>query len=85
MVAEMFMKIVVKLYGLLQTIVCDRDKVFACFFSKHLFKLNVTTLPLSTAYHPQADVQSKAVNKCLEMYRRYFCYDNGKAWAKFLP
>jgi hypothetical protein len=85
MVAEMFMKFVVKLYGLSHRIVGDRVKVFTCFFSKHLFKLNLTTLPMSTAYHPQPDVQSKAVNKCLEMYRCYFCYDNRKACAKFLP
>ena len=85
MVAEMFMKILVKLYGLPQTIVCDRDKVFTCFFTKHLFKWNITTLALSTVYHPHPDGQSEVVKKSLEMYLRYFSYENQMASAKFLP
>lgn len=67
-VAEVFVKTVIKLHGIPKTIVSNRDKVFLIHFWQQLFKLSGTSLHLSTAYHPQTDGQSEALNKCLEMY-----------------
>lgn len=64
-VAETFMNTMVKLHGFPKTIVSDRDKVFTSQFWQQLFKLSGTSLNMSTAYHPQSDGQSEAVNKCL--------------------
>ncbi|PNY08214.1 Ty3/gypsy retrotransposon protein, partial [Trifolium pratense] len=61
-VAEIFMKNIVKLYGIPKSIVSDCDKVFTRRFWQHLFKLQGTTLAMSSAYHPQSDGQNEALN-----------------------
>ncbi|MCI11779.1 transposon Tf2-1 polyprotein, partial [Trifolium medium] len=84
-VAEAFMNNIVKLHGIPKSIVSDRDKVFTSSFWQHLFKLQGTSLAMSSAYHPQSDGQSESLNKCLEMYLRCFTFENPKCWFKTLP
>lgn len=84
-VAEVFVKNIVKLHGFPKSIVSDRDKAFTSQFWQQMFKLSGTTINLTIAYHPQSDDQSKALNKCLEMYLRCFTHDSPKEWAKLLP
>ncbi|WVZ07117.1 hypothetical protein V8G54_020463 [Vigna mungo] len=84
-VAEVFVKMVVKLHGILKMIVSDRDKVFLSHFWKQLFKLSGTSLHMSIAYHPQTGGQSEALNKFLEMYLRCFTHDTPKDWTRLLP
>lgn len=83
-VAEKFFETVVKLHGLPSTIISDRDRVFRSSFWRHICRLQGTTLHMSSAYHPQTDGQTEAVNKCLEMYLRCFVYDNPKRWGQYL-
>jgi len=83
-VAEVFMNNVVKLHDMPKSIVSDRDKVFTSRFWQQLFELQGTALAMRSAYHPQTDGQSEAVNKSLEMYLRCFIFDNPKAWSKAL-
>ena len=83
-VANSFFTGVVKLHGMPKSIVSDRDKVFTSQFWQHLFKLQGTTLSMSSAYHPQSNGQLEAVNKCIEMYLRCYTYDNPKSWFKAL-
>jgi hypothetical protein len=64
-VAEIFMNNIVKLHGMPKSIVSDRDKVFTSSFWQHLFKLQGTTLAMTSAYHPQSDRQSEVLNKGL--------------------
>ena len=78
-VAELFFNTVVKLHGMPKSIVSDRDKVFTSIFWQHLFKLQGTTLAMSSAYHPQTDDQTEAVNKCLEMFLRCYTFENPRA------
>ncbi|MCH79841.1 retrotransposon protein, partial [Trifolium medium] len=83
-VAEAFMHNVVKLHGMPKSIVSDRDKVFTSAFWQHLFKLQGTTLAMTSAYHPQSDGQTEVLNKGLELYLRCFSFNNPKSWYKML-
>lgn len=56
--AEAFLKYVVKLQGVLRTIVSDRDKVFLSHFWTELFRLQGTDLRHRTTYLLQTDGQS---------------------------
>jgi hypothetical protein len=83
-IAQLFLDNIVKLHGLPQSIVTDRDTIFVSQFWKTLFKLYKVNLKLSTAYHPQTDGQSERVNQCLEMYLRCAVHDSPKSWKSWL-
>ncbi|GMI95496.1 hypothetical protein HRI_003218900 [Hibiscus trionum] len=48
-------------------------------------KLQGTELCISSAYHPQTDGQTEALNRCLEMYLRCMAYDDPSKWEQYLP
>jgi hypothetical protein len=71
-VATLFFTNIFKLHGMPQTIVSDHDPIFTNTFWGELFQLQGISLAFSSAYHPQFDCQTKALNKCLETYLRFF-------------
>lgn len=83
-IAQLFMDHVVKLHGIPQSIVSDRDTIFVSQFWKELFKLYKVQLAMSTSYHPQSDGQTERVNQCLEMYLRCAVQDSPKTWTSWL-
>ena len=83
--ADAFIVNIVKMHGFPKTIVSDRDRVFISAFWQQLFKAQVTTLAMSSAYHPQSDGQTEVLKKTLEMYLRCFMFDHPKAWFEMLP
>ncbi|KAI0497465.1 hypothetical protein KFK09_020693 [Dendrobium nobile] len=69
-VASFFIREIVRLHGVPEAIVSDRDKG--------------TVLKRSTAYNPQTDGQTEVVNRSLETYLRCFASATPKLWAKWL-
>ncbi|GKD54119.1 ty3-gypsy retrotransposon protein, partial [Tanacetum coccineum] len=83
-VAQAFLDNVYKLRGLPELIISERDKVFLSKFWSKLFKLLQVQLLKSISYHPQTDVQTEVVNKCLEGYLRCMTGEHPKEWLKWL-
>lgn len=84
-VASLFIAGVVKLHGLPESLVSDRDPKFTGFFWKELTKSLKVKLNLSTAYHPQSDGQTERTNRTLEqILRNYVCWTQND-WDKALP
>jgi hypothetical protein len=84
-VGKAFFSEVVRLHGLPESIVSDRDPVFTGKVWKELFIKSGVSLKMSTAFHPQTDGQSEAVNKTISMYLRCITGDRPRTWLDWLP
>lgn len=84
-IAAIFVKEVVRLHGVLDSILSDRDPLFVSVIWKELFKMLGTVLKMSSAYHPQMDGQTEVINRCLEAYLRCFGSDQPKSWSHWVP
>lgn len=82
--ANIFLKEVYKLHVLPKTIVSDKDPIFTSHFWQQLFRVMGTKLTMSTACHPQTDVQTERLNMCLEFYLRSMVFSKTKQWVKWL-
>jgi hypothetical protein len=58
-IAELYVKEIVRLYGLPESIVSDRDTKFTSQFWTELSKLLGQRLLMSSSYHPQMDGSSE--------------------------
>ena len=84
-VAKLYFDKIIKLYGLPQTIVSDRDVRFTSYFWKTLWHMVGTKLKFSTAYHPQTDGQTEVVNRSLGNLLRCLVSDHNRNWDLILP
>jgi len=82
--ARLFLRHVVKLWGIPSNIVSDRDPRFTGRFWTELFKLLGSDLNFSTSFHPQSDGQTERMNAILELYLRHYVSANQRDWAKLL-
>jgi hypothetical protein len=84
-VAQAFFSDIVRLHGLPQSIVSDRDTVFTSLFWQELMRLTGIKLHMKTAFHPQSDGQTEAANKVIVMYLRCITGDRPLQWLRWLP
>ncbi|RVW14689.1 Transposon Ty3-I Gag-Pol polyprotein [Vitis vinifera] len=84
-VAALFFKEVVRLHGLPQSIVFDRDVKFMSYFWKTLWAKLGTQLKFSSSFHPQTDGQTKVVNRSLGNLLRCIVRDQLRNWDNVLP
>jgi hypothetical protein len=68
--ARLFLSSVVRLHGMPERIISDRDPRFTAHFWKAFWAGLGTTLSMSTAYHPQTDGQTENANRTLEIMLR---------------
>ncbi|KAL0373054.1 UNVERIFIED_CONTAM: Transposon Tf2-11 polyprotein [Sesamum calycinum] len=82
--AHLFIKHVVKYWGLPKDIISDRDSHFTGVFWIELFRLLISKLSMSSSYHPQSDGQTERFNSMLKEYLRHFVRGSQKDWGKLL-
>lgn len=77
-IAELFAKEEIRFHGVPRSIVNDRDPTFISKFWQEFFKLQGTTLRMSSAYHPETDRQTQVLNQGLKTYLRCFSSEQPK-------
>jgi hypothetical protein len=84
-ITNLFFKEVIRLHGLLKSIVSDRDTKFIGHFWKTLWKKLRTDLMFSSNYHPQMDGQIEVVNRSLGDLLRSLVVEQHSQWDNILP
>jgi hypothetical protein len=64
--ATLFLQNILRLHGLPESILSDRDPRFTAHFWRAFWSQLGTTLTMSTAYHPESDGQTERSNRTLE-------------------
>lgn len=83
--ARIFFDEVVRLHGVPKITVSHSDVKFTSYFWKTLWIIMGTKLKFSSAYHPQADGQTKVVNKSLGNLLRCHVGERVRLWDSILP
>jgi transposase InsO family protein len=83
--AELYMAQIMCLHGVPKKIVSDQGSQFTSRFWRSFDENMNTKLNFSTAYHPQANGQTKRTNQVLEDMLRACVLQHGGSWDKSLP
>nr|GEV34797.1 putative reverse transcriptase domain-containing protein [Tanacetum cinerariifolium] len=83
--ARLYINEIVLRYGVPVSIISGRDGRFTSWFWQTLQKVLRTRLDMSTAYHPQINVQSERTIQTLKDMLRACVIDFGGSWDTHLP
>jgi len=84
-IAKLFLRDVVKLHGLPETIISDRDPKFIIHFWRTLWGSLGTKLNFFTSCHPQMNGQIEVDNRSLSTMHWTVLRGNHKSWDNYLP
>jgi hypothetical protein len=84
-IADLFFWEIIRLHGVPNIIVSDRDTKFFSHFWRTLWAKLMTKLLFSTTCHPQTDGQTEVVNRTLSTMLRAVLKKNIKMWEECLP
>jgi transposase InsO family protein len=84
-VAWIFLKDIVRIHGLPESIVSDRDPKFVSKFWRELHRLMGVKLLMSTAYHPQTDAMGERAIRGVTQVLRGVVTPNQSDWVDRLP
>lgn len=83
--AYIFIKEIVRLHGLPESIVSDRDSKFTSAFRRKLHRMLGSKLLMSTAFHPQTDGASERANRTITQMLRSMVEPRQIDWVDHLP
>ena len=83
--AELYVKEIIRLHGVLLSIMSDKDPRFTSRFWKELQLALDTSLNFSTAFHPQTDGQSERLIQVLKDMFRGCVMEFPGSWDKYIP
>jgi len=83
--AQVYLQEIIRIHGVPEAIVSDRDPRFQSRFWVNLSKAMGTKLHPSTAAHPQTDGRSERTIQILEDMLRACTLDFRGNWEKYLP
>src|SRR6202795_4957128 len=84
-VADLYYREIVRLHGLPESIVSDRDPRFTSKFWQELHRLPGSKLLMATAFHPETDGASERVIRSVNQILRSFVNDHQTDWNEKLP
>ena len=76
---------IIRLHGMLESIVSDRDPKFTSKFWKELHRLMGTKLLMSTSFHPQTDGVTEWANRSIGQVLRALVRNSQNDWAEHCP
>src|ERR1700728_942291 len=83
--ASLYVKEVVRLHGLPDSIVSDRDSKFTSKFWSETHRILGTKLLMSTAFHPQTDGATERANRSVGQILRTLIQPDQTDWVEKLP
>ena len=83
-IADIFLNEILRLHGIPEVTISDRDVKFIGNFWRSLFSILEMRLNFSISYHPQIDGQIERVNQIVEDMLRMYVMNNPMKWEDYL-